>query len=635
MDLGDIFEEKEYCVINKELGRLVSYAYDLHQKDFKYQCSLPTFRWKYSGAFIPYSKKTANGGIYGWRFYRDHSSDVLLTQVGVFWKDEKGKDVSYFFETDNDKHDITSCKTKLVDNGRYFEPDIESYRKNDITSEEFVKAMVMLGFRREDVIAVAKGKMTAKEAFQHVAPDEIKNIEWLDIGRRKYVFDGNVAIEGNFALIQVDKFPFPFEGEPIFDCSKVTTCYMRFGENKRKAKLININANKESIKGTDLRTAIIDEPIDLSLVDATKTIFGHQVVIYPEHSIAPLSKINLALAVDSEGKTYVTDEEGHIKNGWFPETEEVEVRNASQPVKVYSCADTKEMAMSAIESGAEGIGLVRTENVFSYCDKVILRKFLQMYFYYDEEEAANVLKSLMKEQLEQILKVAGKKRVIIRLFDFKFAELLRLCQMNIQELEMDEVPCVRGTFGMSSELLDMQLDVLVELASTHDIELNVLIPMIGNIKDYIYVRNRILEECSKANITVKVGAMIENIFSMNYADELARNADFISIGTNDLTESITGLSRDLRTPEFTILSDQVKKAMEEIVYRVRAVSLEKEIGVCGEHVNYMENAEFLSHLNIDYVTCFPTSIKLVQEMFCERGSSKKVLKPIEPNNDSF
>lgn len=237
--IKNFFTYEKGRVINKELGKLISYGYDIHERDFQRRYhGIPTFKFTYNDSSIPYGKKTANGGIYGWRIYRDHSSSMLLTQIGVFQIRDNNL-ISYFLETDNIDFDTSSVKTKLIENGQYFDYDNSNGYQKNITPEEFIDAMVMLGFNRDDVIAVAEGKMTAKEVYKKVAPEDIKNIEWLDIGRRKYVFDGNVAIGGNFGGIDVDKFPFPFEGQPIFDCSKVETCCIKFGDNKRGAKLIN------------------------------------------------------------------------------------------------------------------------------------------------------------------------------------------------------------------------------------------------------------------------------------------------------------------------------------------------------------------------------------------------------------
>jgi len=624
--IENIFIYKNGHVLNKELGKLISYGYDLHEKDFKYCCNIPTFKFTDLDSPIPYGKKTANGGIYGWRIYRDHSTDMLLTQIGVF-RIENNNLISYFLETDNYDHNIYSSKTKLIDNGRYFDYDDNDEYCRNITSEEFIDAMIMLGFNKDDVIAVAEGKLTAKEAFRKVAPDNIKNIEWLNIDRKRYVFNGNVAISGNFSSINIDNFPFPFEGQPILDCSKVSTQYIRFEDNKRRTKLININANKDSIKNTDLRTAIIDEPINLSLVDATDTIFGHQVVLYPEYSIAPLSKINLALAIDSNGKKYVTDSNGHIKNEWIPETENINIDKKMKTIKIYANADNENMARVALENGAEGIGLVRTEDVFTNCNINELKSMLSYYSWKDTDKALDILKKLTTNQIEKILFIMDEKKVVIRLLDFKFSEFLRLSHISLEELDIDNIPNTRGTKGLNRKILNTQLEVLMSLASKYNVELNILVPMLDSITNFKEIKDEIINQSAKYNIPkIRIGAMIENLHSMNYADEVAKNADFISIGTNDLTESITGLSRYSQLVDFQLFSTKVKEAIKEIIYKVRAVKPEIEIGICGEHVNYVENVEFLSNLNIDYISCSPIYVKTNQEILNNSQEKEIILQ---------
>ena len=82
--LDNIFEYENGHVKNQELGKLISYAYDLHVNSFSRYTSIPTFKFVNVGSIIMSGKKTNDGGIYGWRIYRDHSSAVVLTQIGVF-----------------------------------------------------------------------------------------------------------------------------------------------------------------------------------------------------------------------------------------------------------------------------------------------------------------------------------------------------------------------------------------------------------------------------------------------------------------------------------------------------------------------------------------------------------------------
>ncbi len=221
----------------------------------------------------------------------------------------------------------------------------------------------------------------------------------------------------------------------------------------------------------------------------------------------------------------------------------------------------------------------------------------------------------------------GGKRVIIRLLDFKFSDFLRLSHVSLEEFDLLEVPDTRGTNGLYGRILDTQLEILMKSAIEYNIELNILVPMIDNISDFRYIRDEIIKRSQKFKVPkVKIGAMIENVHSMNYADEIARNVDFISIGTNDLTESIIGLSRDSQMLEFRVLSDTVKKSIEEIIYKVKAVKPEIEIGICGEHTNYIENVEFLSNLNIDYVTCAPGYVRVNQELLNHVQSKGRILQ---------
>lgn len=100
----------------------------------------------------------------------------------------------------------------------------------------FIDAMEIIGYKREDVIDVLNGIKTARDAYMAVAPEEIKNRTWVNYRRDFFIFDKNVAIEGNFSSIKLDHFPFPFEESAVLDCSKVKTSCIEFEDNRRKTK---------------------------------------------------------------------------------------------------------------------------------------------------------------------------------------------------------------------------------------------------------------------------------------------------------------------------------------------------------------------------------------------------------------
>ena len=323
---------------NKEIFKLVEYGYDLHEKgmDWYGHSSIPNFEF-YNGNSCP-MRKVHGGGIFGMRGYANHSEARVFTTLGITVgkQNEDGFEFEYalMIQTDNEYHDIYFSNLKISDEQkcRYktldYDWDNDWDNMEDNTKVElFIKMMEFIGFKKEDIIAVLNRTLTAREAYMNVAPEEIRNLQWVSVDRRMFVFDGNVAIEGRFDSMDMDRFPFPFEGQPILDCSKVKTACIHFENNNRKIKLININSNPESIIYTNLKNAIIDEPIDLSLVDATGVKFGRHTVINLGKSIAKLEKMDLTLAVNENGEKFVVDEKGRVQldYDYNPKTNTIEI----------------------------------------------------------------------------------------------------------------------------------------------------------------------------------------------------------------------------------------------------------------------------------------------------------------------
>ena len=152
--------------------------------------------------------------------------------------------------------------------------------------------------------------MSAREAFLNIAPDDLKNRQWVCYRRKFYEFDNNVAISGDYDGIYIEEFPFPFSDQPILDCSKVNTACIHFDSNKNKVKLINVNSNPDSIIYTDIREAIIDEVIDASLVHIRGTKFGDQRVINLEQSLDKYHDRDLDLAYTDNQEDFYNNKIG-------------------------------------------------------------------------------------------------------------------------------------------------------------------------------------------------------------------------------------------------------------------------------------------------------------------------------------
>lgn len=611
---------------DKEIAKLIQYGYDLHQKEMeRYVFDVPNFKF-YNNNSCP-MKVMENGGIFGKRTYPSHSETCLLTILGVcMGKKTKTNfilDNAMMFQVDDRRLKVNFSHLVLEEDDESLGYDL-SAQSNEEKIKQIIKALKFIGYNQNDIISVMNKKMTARQAYMNVAPESMKNLRWVNTNRRLFVFDENVAVEGRFGSMDMDKFPFPFEEQPILDCSKVKTACIHFENNNRKIKLINVNSNPESIIYTNLKNAIIEEPIDLSLVDATDTKFGHHTVINLEWSIAQLDKMDLTLAVNENGQRYVVDEKGRVQLDYDcnPKTissSETKLRN----ILIFANADNEQMAKDAIENDTDGIGLVRTEHIFT--DLKDVKKMVELLDYPSAEietENLKIIKELQIKQVKEILKANPNHPIVFRLLDFKLKEYLRNFGLTFDDYYDEEyVEYLRGATILykNPKILTTQIEAIFETLDGMDIDVNLLIPMLRASYEFTDIKKEIMKLSEKYNLkSLKIGAMIENTTMSNDADELAKEADFISIGTNDLTESVTGLSRDSNSIEFQELTYEVKSVIEETIFRARSINPNIIIGICGEHSNYVENVQYYGTQDIDYITCSPAFIKANKEFLNNR-----------------
>ena len=600
---------------NKELGKLVEFAYLLREGEYE-DIYFPTYEF-YDGCGMDYGVETEKGGIMVYCNFADHSTVDLATIICVFEGAEDNPEKAYYLSTATGNYRMEINKLVLTEDKNHFTDDIESLYK--MSKQEkidcFIDAMVMLGFRKADIEAILEKKMTAREAYRNVALEEKKNIVRVSHGRRIFYFDKNVAIKGDFGGIWLDEFPFPFEEEPIFDCSKVTCKSAYFNDNPRGIKLINVNANEESIRYTDLTNVKIDEVIDLSKVNATGTTFGHHKVINLDHSIAPLERVNLSLATDIDGNNYITTKTGLVTADF--QTEDVMERKQGK-IKVYANADNSLMTMDALEHGADGIGLIRTENIYTD-EKEALKRFVyyaENTYTFEPVDSNTEFNNLQYTQLKEICTAKSISKKIVRLFDFKEEEVQRILGVS---RDSEDHMTRRNFLSDYHGILRDQIFTIAKVAEEENTTFDILVPMVTDANYFSYVKSDIISYAEEADMKeVKIGAMIESIDALSTITGIAKSADFISIGTNDLTESVTGKRRNIYDKEFIYLTDETKNTIEDIIFRAKAVNPDIAIGICGEHANYLENVEYYGTLNIDYITCSTSFIEV----------NKKILNPI-------
>lgn len=319
---------------------------------------------------------------------------------------------------------------------------------------------------------------------------------------------------------------------------------------------------------------------------------------------------------------------------------------------VRANADTPHDAAVAREFGAEGIGLCRTEHMFF--DEARIDTVREMILARDLETRQVALSKLLPFQREDfygIFKAMDGFPVCIRLLDpplhefmpqddIKIAELAHRMHMPFEQLKLvteslHEVNPMLGHRGCRlavtfPEMYEMQVQAIIEAAILARQEGVVVIPeiempLISSTNELKMLRELALRVIAKyekehgaLNFQYKIGSMIELPRACLTADHLAEFADFFSFGTNDLTQTTWGISRDdvgkfmseylsqgvlERDPSDTIDRRGVGELMRIAVEKARGVKPDIDIGICGEHGGEPASVEFCHQIGLNYVSC--------------------------------
>ncbi len=329
-------------------------------------------------------------------------------------------------------------------------------------------------------------------------------------------------------------------------------------------------------------------------------------------------------------------------------------------LKIRTNAESPEDAQQAIKFGAEGIGLCRTEHMF-FDEKRILamRKMILSENDDNRRKAVMGLLPFQKEDFKEILKAMEGKPVTIRLLDPPLHEFITLDDKQITELannigidksvisqriaslhELNPMLGHRGCrLGIAyPAITEMQARAILEAtAELLNEGLNVLpeimIPLIGTVTEYVdqekIIRTVASEVENKFNLKLNylVGTMIELPRACLTADEIAEHAEFFSFGTNDLTQTTYGFSRDdigsflpeyldrkiLPGDPFQSLDVKgVGKLVTMAVQYGREVNPSLKIGICGEHGGDPDSVHFCRNNGLDYVSCSPYRVPIAR-----------------------
>jgi pyruvate, orthophosphate dikinase len=316
-------------------------------------------------------------------------------------------------------------------------------------------------------------------------------------------------------------------------------------------------------------------------------------------------------------------------------------------LKVRANADTPEDAAKAREFGAQGIGLCRTEHMFMADDRLPVVR--EMIMASDEDERRAALDRLLPHQqsdFEGIFEAMAGLPVTIRLLDPPLHEFLppleeaRDERMRTRIRALQEANPMLGTRGCRlglqfPEIYEMQVRAIIRAAAavqerTGDAPLvEIMHPLVGFEEELRRLRALTIETASEeGDVEYLVGTMIELPRACIRADEIAGQADFFSFGTNDLTQTALGFSRDdaegkfltyylqdgvlERNPFETLDQSGVGDLMHIAVERGRSVKPDLKMGICGEHGGEPASVAFCHTLGLDYVSCSPYRVPLAR-----------------------
>ncbi len=328
---------------------------------------------------------------------------------------------------------------------------------------------------------------------------------------------------------------------------------------------------------------------------------------------------------------------------------------------VRTNADTPRDTKKAIELGAEGIGLCRTEHMFFDEERIFnLRRMILSETVEDREKYLNLLIPYQKGDFKAMYKELKGKPMTVRYIDPPLHEFVPKTEKEMKDLakamgmtvehiekvcdELHEFNPMMGHRGCRlavtyPEIARMQTRALMEAAievnkeDGYDIVPEIMIPLVGEVKELKFVKDIVVETAEevkkekKSKMEYHIGTMIEIPRAALLADEIAKEAEFFSFGTNDLTQMTFGFSRDdagkflgsyyqnkiyEQDPFAKVDQKGVGKLIKMAAELGRSERPNLKLGVCGEHGGDPASVEFFNSVGLTYVSCSPFRVPIAR-----------------------
>ncbi|MDM7461762.1 MAG: pyruvate, phosphate dikinase [bacterium] len=355
-------------------------------------------------------------------------------------------------------------------------------------------------------------------------------------------------------------------------------------------------------------------------------------------------------------------------------------------LRVRANADNPHDAAQAREFGAEGIGLARTEHMFFGEQRLpIMQEMILVKTEKERRDALSRLLPFQRQDFFEIFEVMRGLPVTIRLIDPPLHEFLPRYEDLIREVtqleitvpdsaelaekrrllqrveELHEANPMLGLRGVRlsllyPEIVEMQVTAILEAAAEaarrgYEPHVEIMIPLVGHVNELQLAREQLervakeVMERESVRVDYKFGTMIEIPRAALTADEIAQYAQFFSFGTNDLTQTTFGFSRDdaegkflayyvehkilPENPFVTLDRDGVGKLIRMAFDLGRAVRPDLKVGLCGEHGGDPDSIEFCHEVGLDYVSCSPFRVPIARLAAAQAALRKRVQVAID------
>lgn len=330
--------------------------------------------------------------------------------------------------------------------------------------------------------------------------------------------------------------------------------------------------------------------------------------------------------------------------------------NNIKKLKVFANADTPNDALKALEFGAEGIGLCRTEHMFFEGNRVdVVRLAILAESDVERRKALEELLPLQEKDFSKIFEIMNGLPVTIRLLDPPLHEFLPKTDEETEGFALrtgisvdkvlratkrfQEVNPMLGLRGVRlgiifPEIYETQVEAIFKAAKRSikngiNVHVEIMIPLVSTIGEVVFMKNLVEKvykkevERDKVKVNYKFGIMIETPRICLIADKVAEFIDFVSFGTNDLTQTVIGISRDdaakflpgyiekgifSEDPFVSLDIEGVGKLLAETIKTLKSANPNIKTGICGEQAGDPKTIEFLAQAGVDYVSVSPYRI---------------------------